>query len=283
MIKVNSRPLVGGGGDTIVYLVREQKGKKAPHCPDRKVSTYIKQAFSLGDFKGKAEQGMVFYLPAVAKGKAKAKAVRVLVVGLGKDKPEDEIFRRAGGVIGSTAIKRKAGRIRLQLPDDLDFSTEDMSQALAEGLLLGSYRFDKYKKEDPDDKPVRIKEIVFHTSKVGPAREGVKRGMITALAACAARDMANEPGNYWTPSHFADAGRELARRHDLLTCKVLEKASMKKMGMGGIIGVNQGSALPPKMVVLQYRNGGKKAPNLLLVGKGLTFDSGGISLKPGAG
>ncbi|MEN8142860.1 MAG: leucyl aminopeptidase, partial [Thermodesulfobacteriota bacterium] len=84
-------------------------------------------------------------------------------------------------------------------------------------------------------------------------------------------------------SHFADAGRELARRHDLLTCKVLEKASMKKMGMGGLLGVNQGSAQPPKMVVLQYKNGGRKAPNLLLVGKGLTFDSGGISLKPGAG
>ena len=107
--------------------------------------------------------------------------------------------------------------------------------------------------------------------------------MIGALAACGARDMANEPGNYWTPSHFAEAGRELARKHDLLTCKVLEKAAMKKMGMGGIIGVNQGSAQPPKMVILQYKNGGRKAPILLLVGKGLTFDSGGISLKPGAG
>ncbi|MCK4840175.1 MAG: leucyl aminopeptidase, partial [Desulfobulbaceae bacterium] len=93
---------------------------------------------------------------------------------------------------------------------------------------------------------------------------------------------ANEPGNHWTPSHFADAGRKLANKYDL-TCKVLGKSVMAKLGMGGIIGVNQGSSQPPKMVVLEYRSGGKKAPTLLLVGKGLTFDSGGISLKPGAG
>ena len=283
MIKVSNRPLIGGGGDTLIYLVREQKGNKSPRCRDNKVSTYIKRAHALGDFKGKVEQGMVFYLPAPTKGKVASKPIRVMVVGLGKDELEDEIFRRVGGVIGAAAIKRKAGRIRLQLADDLDYSVEDMSQALSEGLLLGSYRFDKYKKEDPEDKTEQIKEIVFHTSEAGSAKKGVKRGMLAALAVCSARDMANEPGNYWTPSHFADAGHELARKHDLLSCKVLEKASMKKMGMGGIIGVNQGSVLPPKMVILQYKNGGNKSPDLLLVGKGLTFDSGGISLKPGAG
>ena len=94
--------------------------------------------------------------------------------------------------------------------------------------------------------------------------------------------MAKVPGNHWTPSHFADAGRKLATKYDL-TCKVLGKSVMAKLGMGGMIGVNQGSSQPPKMVVLEYRSGGKKAPTLLLVGKGLTFDSGGISLKPGAG
>lgn len=283
MIKVSSRPLVGGGGETVVYLVREEKGKKAPRCEDRKVTAYIKRAHALGDFKGKAEQSLVFYLAASPAGKATAKPVRVMVVGLGKEKPEQEIFRRVGGVIGAAASKRKARRIRLQLPEEKGFSVEEMARALAEGLILGSYRFDKYKKENTDDKPERIKGIVIHSSQPGPARKGVNKGMIGALAACGARDMANEPGNYWTPSHFAEAGRELARKYDLLTCKVLEKAAMKKMGMGGIIGVNQGSAQPPKMVILQYKNGGRKAPTLLLVGKGLTFDSGGISLKPGAG
>jgi leucyl aminopeptidase len=154
--------------------------------------------------------------------------------------------------------------------------------ALAEGLVLGSYRFDKYKKADPDSKVRRIKEIIIHSSKTSGLAEAVNRGQIAGLAVCSARDMANEPGNHWTPSHFAEAGRNLAAKSGL-TCKVLGKAAMQKMGMGGIIGVNQGSIQPPQMVILEYHSGDIKAPKLLLVGKGLTFDSGGISLKPGAG
>ena len=146
--------------------------------------------------------------------------------------------------------------------EDLDIGFEDIASGLTEGLVMGAYCFDKYKKEDPEDKKHRLKEMVIHTTAVAKVKKGVKRGTAAALAVNIARDMANEPGNYWTPSHFASAG---------------------KLGMGGIVGVNQGSAQPPKMVILEYRCGKKKAPNLLLVGKGLTFDSGGISLKPGAG
>jgi leucyl aminopeptidase len=113
------------------------------------------------------------------------------------------------------------------------------------------------------------------------AEKGLREGSTAAMAACVARDMANEPGNYWTPAHFADFGKQLATRTGL-KCTVLGKAAMKKLGMGGILAVNQGSALPPKLVILEYRTGGSR-PILMLVGKGLTFDSGGISLKPAAG
>ena len=113
--------------------------------------------------------------------------------------------------------------------------------------------------------------------------EGMERGKKAAVAACRARDMANEPGNGWPPAKFAEFARRIARKHKLF-CEIIEKAEMKKLGMGGILGVNQGSAQPPKLVILKYEGGSKKTdPTLMLVGKGLTFDSGGISLKAGAG
>lgn len=281
MIKVSALPLASKSGDTEVYLVREGKGK-APVCPNRQVSAYIKQAYSLGDFTGKVEEKLIFYRSVAAKNKSAIKPIRVVVVGLGKDVFDQELFRRVGGSIAKIALEIKVGKLRIQMIDDRKLVVDKIGTALAEGLVLGSYRFDKYKKADNEKKTNRIKEIIFHATNVAPLKKAVTRGQITAIAACSARDMANEPGNNWTPSHFADAGRKLAKKYGL-SCKVLGKSVMMRLGMGGIVGVNQGSIQPPKMVVLEYNGGNKKAPTLLLVGKGLTFDSGGISLKPGAG
>ena len=281
MIKVSNRPLSASGGDTLIYLVRQGK-KKAPLCSDRQISAYIRQAYALGDFKGKSGQRLIFYRPVKKDGKAVVKPMRVMVIGLGKEDPDLELFRKVGGVIAGTALKLKAGRMRIEMVEGLDIDAEEIARGLSEGLIMGSYQFDKYKKEDPEDKKYRLKEVVIHTAAVTPVKKGLKMGMAAALAVNIARDMANEPGNYWTATHFANTGKELAKEKGL-TCKVLEKAAMQKLGMGGIIGVNQGSEQPPKMVILEYRSRAKKAPTLLLVGKGLTFDSGGISLKPGAG
>ena len=104
---------------------------------------------------------------------------------------------------------------------------------------------------------------------------------IGAEAAMTARDMANEPANRWTPEHFSKFGRELSRTSDL-RCTVLGKSQIKKLGMGGIIAVNQGSAIDPRVIILEHRPKNFRT-TVLLVGKGITFDSGGVSLKPAAG
>ena len=93
--------------------------------------------------------------------------------------------------------------------------------------------------------------------------------------------MAHEPGNGWTSKEFADHARALAKAHGL-TCSVLEKKEMENLGMGGILSVNQGSAVPPRLVILEYKPP-QKSQTIMLVGKGITFDSGGISLKPAPG
>ncbi len=265
-------------GDLLVYLVREAK-KGAPACPDPEVATLVKRAHAAGDFNGKEGQSLLFY-PEQAGRKKRSR--RILVLGLGKEELSRELFRKAGGSAASLAMKGKSKNLLVVLPEELDFDPVAMAESLGEGLLLGAYRFRKYKSQDDPDSPAgALKGISLYAGSSKGLRQALRTAGLVARAACAARDMANEPGSHWTPAHFAEYAQDLARRLGL-RCRVLDKARLRQLGMGGILGVNQGSAQPPKLIVLEYMPAAK-APTLLMVGKGLTFDSGGISLKPSSG
>ena len=263
--------------DMLMYFVR-QHAKKAPACSNSQVQEEIDLAFTAGDFIGKGEQSLLFY-PRLGKDCA---AKRVLVLGLGKDELNGEMFRTGGGRIAKVVQGTKAGKIIIVLPEELDFSVIEMSQCLTEGLVLGNYQFNKYKHVDQNEElPNVMVEVILAVADDRSAGKGMELGRWAAEAACQARDMANEPGNNWTPIHFAEYGLQLAKEFNM-HCKVLGLSELKRMKMGGLLGVNQGTSEPPKMIMLEYRTG-RKVPTLLLVGKGLTFDSGGISLKPGNG
>ncbi len=280
MIFVSNKKPSQFSGDMLVYFVRQAVKKSAPVCSDGLIQERIDKAWKLGDCTGKKEECLLVYPEQVIDG---VQAKRLLIIGLGKDDLDRELFRRAGGVVAGKALAVKAERVLVVLPEELDFPASDMAECLSEGVVLGSYRFKKYQKKDEEDKDVTLKRVsLFAAHSAGPRlRKAVKLGTIAAEAGAVARDMANEPGNVWTPKAFADFAKKIAKENKL-KCKVMEKAEMKRLKMGGILGVNQGSVEPPKLVMLEYRTG-KKVPTLMLVGKGLTFDSGGISLKPGAG
>lgn len=264
--------------DLTVYFVRQwKKGKKPSLCADESVCAMIGRAFAAGDFSGKEGQVYLYY------PEDKSAAARIMVVGLGNEKPSRDDVRKAAGTVASRAMETKASDLLLVVPELAGMVPEEVCECLAEGIILGSYRFLKYQtKQKGEDKPNKIKKVSFYGGKETAAMgKGVKKGQTAAEAACAARNMANEPANFWTPSHFAEYGRELAEKHGL-HCTVIEKSEMAELKMGGLLGVNQGSHEQPKMVILEYRTG-KKVPTLMLVGKGLTFDSGGISLKSSAG
>jgi leucyl aminopeptidase len=289
-VKHTTQDLEKYNGDMIVYFVYQQN-KKIPACDNKFVQDTIKLAFKAGDFSGKEGEILMFY-PA---GKEKLPARRVLVVGLGKAEKSStnngvatadvwrEYYRKAGGKVSETALKTKAQKILVVVPEPFILEKQETIECLTEGLMLGAYQFKKYKKAKDEDDPQRaIEEIQLFTEKSEKViLQGLNKGRIAALSACAARDMANEPGNVWTPARFAERGRKLAKTYNL-NCKVLSKADMQRLKMGGILGVNSGSAQPPKMVILEYKTAARN-PTLLLVGKGLTFDSGGISLKPPKG
>jgi leucyl aminopeptidase len=277
-------------GEMLACFVYQQD-KKVPACDNRYIQETVRLAFQTGDFSGKEGETLLFY----PSGKGKLQAQRILVVGLGKAEegktnngttPADrwrENYRKAGGKVSETALRTKAGKILVMVPQPFILDPLETVECLTEGLMLGAYQFKKYKKTPSEDEPqTSIEEILLYSvEEESTVQKGMNRGRVAALAGCAARDMANEPGNVWTPARFAEFGRKLARNFKF-SCTILSKADMQRLKMGGILGVNSGSAQPPKMVILEYRTSPRN-PTLLLVGKGLTFDSGGISLKPPKG
>lgn len=285
MIKLSAKNPGAFPGDLLVFFIPET-GKKTVPSPAATVRSSLKQAWRKGDFTGKKGQTFLWYPDAARK---KIAADRVLFVGLGKIKDNKdeccEQIRLAAGMAVARAADLKVKTLMAVLPEKTGLADGDVAECMSEGLILGNYRFDKYKtdnKKDEDSKS-RVERFFLQDGGLnhGKVRRGMKLGKLAAEAGCLARDMANEPGNGWTPDRFAEFGRQIAGESGI-KCRVIDKRGMKKLGMGGILGVNQGSALPPKLVILSYRSS-KKGPTLMLVGKGLTFDSGGISLKPATG
>ncbi|MBU0729220.1 MAG: leucyl aminopeptidase [Proteobacteria bacterium] len=279
MIKIVKTKPAEYTGDMLVYLVRQIK-KTISKCDNRSVQEMIDRAIESGDFSGKEGQTFLYY-PEVDPDNKKG-VRRILVIGMGKEDPDRELFRKAGGTIASTVKKTKALNIMVVAPETTGMAADDIVECLAEGVLLGNYQFKKYKTgNDPEDEDGCIKEVVIFAQDEALAKKGMKRGRIASDAVSVARDMANEPANFWTPTDFGEFGKELARKYPLKV-KVLGKSDITKLKMGGLLAVNQGSAIPPTMTIVEYRTG-KKVPKILLVGKGLTFDSGGISIKSGSG
>ncbi|MBU1342820.1 MAG: leucyl aminopeptidase [Proteobacteria bacterium] len=285
-LTVNKRPAKTIDTDLLVYCLAQEKDK-APKS-DAFIQDLVAKAFDLGDFSAKDQEQLLFY-PTTVNIKENVRARRILVMGMGKidNKKElsivSDMLRQVGGNVAKVCEKIKAKTITVCLPDLAHLGAEKTAQCIAEGLLLGDYRFLKYKKITKKKTDyIGLKTIRFVCEKaIATIRKGAKKGVIAARAACEARDMANEPGNGWTSKEFSNYAKTLAKTYGL-TYTCLEKKQLEKLGMGGILAVNQGSAIPPRMVILEYTPE-NKTNTILLVGKGITFDSGGISLKPSSG
>lgn len=217
---------------------------------------------------------------------AKLPAGRVAIAGLGK-KQELSVDKVRGAVAETCRYLRKNGVTSIasivQGAGINKISSESAAQAIAEGARLGLYTFRRYITKKEDDSGEIKSLLIICSEKEKPALENaVNKGTVIAEAANWARDMVNEPANNMTPSRMADAARKLAGTYGL-SIEVLDKERMTKLGMGGLLGVSQGSQQPPKFIILGYRGKATTDVDLVLTGKGITFDSGGISIKPSEG
>jgi len=255
----------------------EQPGG-ATAAVDKALDGAISSLISRGGIKGKFGEVNIVH----TFGKLPSRMVAI--AGLGKS--QDFNIDKIRGVVGEfcralrklnchkiATILHGAGMGGIEL--------ESSAEAIAEGALLGLYSFTKYKK--PEYENIEEMLIVVREKEEVPSLEAaIGKGKLLASTTNSARDMVNEPANYMTPSQMAEAAKEMASKYSL-EFKVFNREDMETMGMGALLGVAKGSNQPPKLITLSYKGDKRSEKTLGLLGKGITFDSGGISIKPSEG
>lgn len=283
-IKVESGDIAAHGAKAVIVNLFE--GVKSPGgatgAVDKALDGAISNLIAEGEIRGKKGEAVLVHTLG------KMPSPRVIVAGLGKqDQFDQNVIRHLMG----TALRRARSAGATTVATILHgagiagLDAEECAQAVAEGAVLGTYRFRRYKYNGNDEntKDIETLHIVEHDdSKLDAVRRGVERGTIMAQAANHTRDMANEPANNLYPELLAERAQELMKDAGI-ECEVLDDKKITELGMGALMGVGIGSSHPPRFIIMRYKGdpGSDKAMGLL--GKGITFDSGGISIKPAAG
>src|SRR5450756_2504272 len=242
---------------------------------DRALGGLISQMIADGEFKGKLEEVAVIHTMG------KIPAQRVAVVGLGsQDKFGLEAIRRASGAVLKKAreLKIKSYHTVVHGAGSGGMESAGCAQAVVEGAVLASYGYREFKSGDEENGAVeRMSFVEMDAGKVAQIERGVARGKAFTLANTAARDLSAAPSNIAPPEYLAERARQLAAQYGL-DCRVMGPEEMEKLGMGAILAVGQGSVHPPRMIALKYLGDPGSQRLLAIVGKGITFDTGGISV-----
>jgi leucyl aminopeptidase len=256
-VEVRDIPLAEVDSDLLVVGIFEGENLPEP----------LTDAAGSGDARGAYRKTAMVY---------PSKPARALAVGLGKREDfEPEKARVAAALGAKRATALQAGSVALAVPEAGE--GEAVAAALVEGAILASFKFDRYRKPDEDDPKPRLEKLTIVGS--DSLADPVATARVAAEAANRARELQELPSNVATPSYLADRASELVATHDNLSFEVLGREDISAKKMGGLEAVSKGSAEEPKLIVLRYEGGGGGAP-LGLVGKAVTFDTGGISIKP---
>ena len=292
---------IGSEVDTtvIIGLFKEERLEESDAAVmESALHRYLRDVLAVGDFKGEDQEVAVLY-PL-----GQAPPGRVILVGLGsRDEFSLETARRASGVAVRRALKLGVSELSITVhgpggegapgapdgpggpdgPGAPGFELRDCAQATVEGLLLGAYRYDDFKTGDEDRPGLESVTVVTpQRAQAYEIRDGIEDGQISAEGTTLARDLSNAPGNAMTPRKLAAAARKMAGETGL-NCRVLTRKDIAKERMGALLAVNAGSEEPPRFIVLEHGEASDGTDTLVFIGKGITFDSGGISIKSSGG
>jgi leucyl aminopeptidase len=253
--------------DALIFLFPENGPEGLKKLP-KVIAPLIKQVFSK-EFSGRQNEVFLMKAPDTVKPE------RLLLVGLGKrEQISAEKIRQAGGK--AAAYLRDMGMKKAALSTDFLLELKISPAEFIEGALLGLYIHKKYKKNGNNKALENVTVLADSTLELS---DRIKQAEVVTKAVCFARDLVNAPGNDMTPTHLAHAALSLKTKH--MSVKVLDKNEARKLGMGAFLAVAKGSNEEPRFIILDYK-GAKGAP-VVLVGKSITFDSGGLSIKPSEG
>jgi len=252
----------------------------------------VRRMLAAGVARGKAREVSVDLLESTGRLPTARAYRRVLIVGLGEEaKITADTYRQAAGALARTAAKNHLKTVALALSPAKSINSQALVKAVVEGFLLASFKYAEYKgtaakkdKDDADDGHVVLKLLYSPVAKdasVAELRRAMERARIIADAQNFARTIASRPGNDINPVSLVGIVKDMARQSHL-SCRVLDHKELARLHMGGILAVGGASATPPRIIALEYRPHGAKANQrpLLVVGKTITFDAGGISIKP---
>lgn len=243
---------------------------------DKALTGMLAEVSETEDFEAKSSQTLLIH----SHGKVGAR--RILLVGLGKLADLTMIeLQEAAAAIGRKAKAVAAKSIALALPREVleSIGADRSGQGVSEGLILGTYSFLKHKNAEAQAKEKVISEAILlvPANRLTVVSEAIFSSQIVSEAVIFARDLVNEPPSVTTPTYLGETAKSLARGQKQITAEVLGRREMQDLGMGALLGIARGSAEEPKFIKLEYRGSGRKT--VCLVGKGITFDTGGLSLK----
>jgi leucyl aminopeptidase len=267
-------------GCVVVGVFDGRKLSASAQAIDGASRHYLSEVLRRGDMDGKLNTTLMLHsVPQIP-------ADRVLLVGLGRERDFNEGAYRIALASAMKALRSTGASEATICLTDLALKRRDTAWKVEHAVIAvgeGAYRFDRMKSKPPEAKRA-LRKVTMHVSKRSEIAEGetaMERGQAIADGVAFAKDLGNLPGNICTPSYLAEQAQEMGKRNGIKV-EVLEQKDIEKLGMGSFLAVARGSRQPPKLIVLEYQGGKRDAPPIALVGKGITFDTGGISIKPAA-
>jgi leucyl aminopeptidase len=267
-------------GCIVAGVFESRKLSTVAHQIDEVSGGAISSILRRGDLEGKPGQTLLLHnIPNLP-------SERVLLIGCGKEKEFNENRYRDTTAKAVSVLKDTGATETTSYLTELDVKGRDISWKVRQAVEVTEaalYRFDQLKSK-PNNSRRALRRVVLAVPKrsdLGPGEQAIREGRAIAEGMKLARDLGNLPGNLCTPAYLAEQATEIGKQYGL-KITVLEKDDMQKLGMGALLSVARGSRQPPKLIVLEYHGGKEGEPPVALVGKGLTFDAGGISIKPAA-
>lgn len=270
-VSMESAEMVACDAVAVGVFQQERELDGAAARVDRALGGLLGSVIAEEHFEAKPAKTLVLH----THGKIPAR--RIIVVGLGpRDRATPEVFRRGAAGVIRQAMALHVGHVAFPPAALPPHAVDAVTQARVEGIMLGAYRFTRYKKADDGE----VQQVTLLTGGADQRRgveDGLRRGQIFAEATIFARDLVNEPPNQLAPSRLAEIAADAARRAGL-RCSVLDVDAMEALGMGALLSIGAGSDHPPRLIVMEYAPP-RAQRTVGLVGKGVCFDSGGINLK----
>jgi leucyl aminopeptidase len=287
-VEIKARKADVSSCETDLLIIGRFSGEKKPDkitaALDEKLGGAIERIIKLDDFKGKEGTSAIIY------GNETIDAKRILLIGLGEEKKATlNTLRKAAAYAANKAVAIKAKNVGMALHAAFGrrFDTADMARVMAEGIYFGSYRYDEFVTESENGRLVslEVELIDSEQAKIKALENGLISGVIVGRIQSYARTLANRPANVISPAKLAEEAQKVAKSTTGVSCTVLDEKEIAAKGMGGLSAVGAGSQNKPRFIVLKYKPANRSAnslPTVALVGKAITFDSGGIDIKPSA-